>query len=386
MSLFKLVSYVFGLKDSSGSVIDPATSTKQSDGTQASMFVDESGTPYGVKHIDNKPRVSSMPYLFDIAEGNVSGHQLFLKFGYNPVIANVEEDIWSAGGLYAFPTAEAGLEVLSTDNTQDIGTVLFTGTSDGGSTTTLEDSTKDFTATAAVGDWVVLDKSGTVPEYGKVTAVATTILTFAMGFSSGGTGTLRDYEVIDDSAHTGAFAVYFRYLDDTYTVHNEIVILNGTTVIPTVNTDIYRVNGLKVICAGSTHAAVGAISLRNLADTPEYAHITAGYTISRQAVFTIPIGKTLYVTSANVAWCSPNDSKVQSARIILKANIDSETGFHTQDIFYPYIEVQVTNNAITVGGGAPLKIPAGIDIKVSCVSSNAAGSGPATCVIRGWVE
>ena len=357
----------------------------QTDGTQASQFVDEVGTPYGVKHIGNKPRVSSMPYLYDIAEGNVAGHQLFLKFGYNPEIANVEEDIWSAGGLYVFPTAEAGLEILSSDNTQDIGTVLFTGTSEAGGTTYIVDISKDFTATASVGDWVILDKSGTTPEYGKVTVVATTQLTCAMGFSSGGTGQNRDYEVIDASAHTGAMAVYIRYLDDTFAVHNEIVVLNGTTVIPTVNTDIYRVNGMKVICAGSTHAAVGNLSLRNLADTPEYAHITAGYTISRQAVFTVPINKALYITSVNAAWCSPNDSKVQSARIILRANIDSDTGFHTHDLFYPYVEVQVTNQDIVVAGGAPFNIPAGIDVKVSCVSSSAAGSWPATCVLRGWV-
>ena len=27
------------------------------------QFVDENGIPYGVKHVANKPRVSSMPYL-----------------------------------------------------------------------------------------------------------------------------------------------------------------------------------------------------------------------------------------------------------------------------------------------------------------------------------
>jgi hypothetical protein len=58
-----------------------ATAAKQSDGTQASMFVNELGVPYGVKHINNKPRVSSMPYLYDIAEGNVTDHVPFAKLG-----------------------------------------------------------------------------------------------------------------------------------------------------------------------------------------------------------------------------------------------------------------------------------------------------------------
>ena len=50
------------------------------------QFVDESGVPYGVKHVDNKPRVSSMSYLYDIAEGNVSGHSSWGIQGYHPTV------------------------------------------------------------------------------------------------------------------------------------------------------------------------------------------------------------------------------------------------------------------------------------------------------------
>ena len=32
-----------------------------------SSFMDESGTPYGIKQIDGKMRTSSMSYLYDIA-------------------------------------------------------------------------------------------------------------------------------------------------------------------------------------------------------------------------------------------------------------------------------------------------------------------------------
>ncbi len=42
---------------------------------------DENGVPYGVRHIDNKPRISSMPYLYDIAEGNVPNHEPWSKLG-----------------------------------------------------------------------------------------------------------------------------------------------------------------------------------------------------------------------------------------------------------------------------------------------------------------
>ena len=44
-------------------------------------FKDENGVPYGIKHINNKPRVSSMPYLYDISEGNVPVHEAWSKIG-----------------------------------------------------------------------------------------------------------------------------------------------------------------------------------------------------------------------------------------------------------------------------------------------------------------
>ena len=75
-------------------------------------FLDENGLPYGVKHVQNKPRVSSMDYLYDIAEGNVTGHTPWTKIGYNPALTT-EEDIWSAGGLYVFPAAATQMEVVS---------------------------------------------------------------------------------------------------------------------------------------------------------------------------------------------------------------------------------------------------------------------------------
>lgn len=69
---------------------------------------DENGVAYGVKHINNKPRVSSMPYLYDIAEGNVAYHVRFSKIGSLPSLtANVNTDIWSYAQtqpVYLFPT------------------------------------------------------------------------------------------------------------------------------------------------------------------------------------------------------------------------------------------------------------------------------------------
>lgn len=82
-------------------------------------IMDENGNPYGVKEIDNKMRVSAMPYLYDIAEGNVTGHMSWSKTGYNPNVGTSEETVWSYSTQYVYPTSAMQMEVVSSDNTQD---------------------------------------------------------------------------------------------------------------------------------------------------------------------------------------------------------------------------------------------------------------------------
>ena len=80
------------------------------------LLIDEFGNAYGVKHIDNKPRVSSVSYLNDIAEGNVSGHTAIDVNGYAPSLSNtVYDTIWNVGGQLTYLTAAEILKVSSDD-------------------------------------------------------------------------------------------------------------------------------------------------------------------------------------------------------------------------------------------------------------------------------
>ena len=83
------------------------------------MLVDDNGLTYGVSRVGNKPRVSSMPYLYDIAEGNVEDHNVFRILGYNGAVGTTEEDLWSVGGGYVFPAAGQRMEVVSGDAADD---------------------------------------------------------------------------------------------------------------------------------------------------------------------------------------------------------------------------------------------------------------------------
>lgn len=71
----------------------------------AIKLIDELGVPYGVKQIENKPRIVSTPYTYQIAEGAVPGHSPVRIFGRNTDIDNVREEVWDFGGAYVFPPA-----------------------------------------------------------------------------------------------------------------------------------------------------------------------------------------------------------------------------------------------------------------------------------------
>lgn len=91
-------------------------------------FIDENGDTYGIKHVENKPRVSSMPYLYDIAEGNVADHERFGAFSERDDVAAVGADVWG-GVANAIPCpADAGeqLEIVSTSANDD-GAPVGTG-------------------------------------------------------------------------------------------------------------------------------------------------------------------------------------------------------------------------------------------------------------------
>lgn len=81
-------------------------------------FIDENERPYGIKQIDGKPRVSSMPYLYDIAEGNVAGHESWTKIGYNGQVDVGTEDMIGQGGVYTFPVSQGAMDIVS-DSAED---------------------------------------------------------------------------------------------------------------------------------------------------------------------------------------------------------------------------------------------------------------------------
>lgn len=288
-----------------------ATSANQTNGTQSARFVDESGVSYGVKHIDNKPRFSSMPYLYDIAEGNVTGHTSFAKLGYNGDVGTSEEDIWGIGGTYVFPVSAQQMEVVSTSVEDDL-------------------------------------------------------------LTAGGV------------AGTGVHKVKISYLDNTYASQTEEITLNGTAAVLTVATNILRVNAIRVSVAGTGLKAAGLITIRNKTDhTTVYRSIAAGLTRGREMIYTVPLGKSLYITS--IAISSGYSTVGKNVKWTARANLDDvNMTVLPVGLMMPYFEIQTQDSAFFREFEIPLKVPATCDVKLSAVSDSA--NSVCTAAIRGWTE
>jgi hypothetical protein len=242
-------------------------------------------------------------FMLEVAKGNVPGHSHINKFGRNSDIdtATDPEDIWGAGGLWVPPTASRTHDIASS-SANDTGTLVSTGTADTNSnTTTLYDAAADFvTDGVAAGDAVLndtnydhsvvisVDDLNTLTIHKSVHSIdpGHTVV----GFNAGDT-----YRVVTP-ASTGASVLHIFGLDSDMAEAEEFIILNGTNNVATTRTywRIYRmhVDG----AAGRTVSNVGSIAATAQTDATVTAQMNVGNGQSGMAIYTIPAGKTGYIT------------------------------------------------------------------------------------------
>lgn len=56
------------------------------------------------------------PFELQVSRGQISGHYRLHKFGFNPLIQNLEETVWSEGGIYYHPSGATQFKVSSTSD------------------------------------------------------------------------------------------------------------------------------------------------------------------------------------------------------------------------------------------------------------------------------
>jgi hypothetical protein len=82
------------------------------------------------KEVDGKPRVSSMPYTYDIAEGNITNHVGWSKIGFNAAVTTEQDIAPYLTAPYVFPTGATTMTIVSSvsNDTKTTGTGAWTVT------------------------------------------------------------------------------------------------------------------------------------------------------------------------------------------------------------------------------------------------------------------
>jgi hypothetical protein len=187
----------------------------------------------------------------------------------------------------------------------------------------------------------------------------------------------------DVSGGSGVRTVTLYYLTTTGLEKSEIITMNGVTAQATTATDIYRVNNMRVTTAGAGGKASGNITLSEHSGTTyKYGYIAAGYTRMRQCVYTVPLNKTLYITS--IVCAGANTSSGHWVRFTFRATYDDKSHAVLSGIFVPYFEAQMVDQSFYRPLEIPLRFPTLTDLKVSALSDASGANELTSCSLRGY--
>jgi hypothetical protein len=188
----------------------------------------------------------------------------------------------------------------------------------------------------------------------------------------------------DRNTGSGIGSINLYYLDDDYAEQLTSVTLNAASVALSV-TDVFRIQNVRAKTVGTNGKAVGTISIQGstAAGTLTYGYIAAGNTRQRQMVWTVPAGKTLYMTRANVY--NVHSAANKYIIITLRATFDDKSGTRLTagTFFMPYAEAVLSDNPVMSTYDPPKKFTEKVDI---IVVGKSTGTASCSIAMSGWVE
>lgn len=315
-------------------------------------------------------RTLTKDFFFEIAKENIPKHSFIIKFGENPDITSAAgfEDIWDGGGTYVPPT-QARLHNIISSDINDVGTVVSSGTSTGGSATTLIDSGATFQSDGvAVGDSVLNDADIVI---GGVLSIDSEIQITVGAWSKpsdGRVGTVmstgKAYRVVTPGS-TGAAIFWVHGLDASYLEQEEFVVLNGQNNVATVNTYIRQYRA-RVFGDGGSQGAEGTITSTAQTDGTVTCQIINGANQTQMAIYTVPADKNGYIKQ----WGAFFGTKLAGfADVHLRAGTLDGIGYIVDQGFLS----TTGNSGFDIENPVPPFIPGGTDIWIESDSSVAAG-------------
>lgn len=177
----------------------------------------------------------------------------------------------------------------------------------------------------------------------------------------------------------GAKTIYLEYLDSTYAAKTFTFNMNGQTAVAG-PTDFFRVNSFDV--STGTKSA-GVISLRLVGGAATvYSQIPVGGTISRNSVYTVPLGKMLFIQ--DVFFSAAYSISGKTERVILHTSCRQDGVVITTGlIFFPQFEAMLMDSSVSRRAEAPIMCHEKADIKVSVIGET---NAIVTSELSGWIE
>jgi len=178
---------------------------------------------------------------------------------------------------------------------------------------------------------------------------------------------------------TGAKTIHLEYLTTGYVVSEYTFTMNGNTAVAG-PADFFRVNSFHV---KTGKAAAGVIDLRLTGGAATiYTQMPIGATRARNSVYTVPIGRTLYIDS--LLFSAAYKTAGKTVRMTLHASITPDGVVNnTGALFFPFFEAMLVDNNVVSAANAPIIMPATTDIKVSVIGETLV---QCTSEITGWLE
>ena len=141
---------------------------------------------------------------------------------------------------------------------------------------------------------------------------------------------------------------------------------------------------MRVATTGATNAPEGNLTLSEANGTIyRYAYIRAGFTRQRNCIYTVPLGKTLYITDKTIsAVCGATG---HWTRFTLRANYDDKSDtVLARGLWIPYAEISIGEATFEKSFNIPMRFPATTDIKKSAVCDGTTGM-LCQCILRGYL-
>lgn len=248
----------------------------------------------GYDSVDGNIDVRGVDNLLSLSRGLIPGTSHINKFGRNADIDIGPEDIWDGGDLWVPPTA-ARFHNIASSSGNDIGTVVSEGiVTAGSSTVLLIDETADFVTDGVAVRHVVLNDTNM--DHSIVVSVdSATQLTIEPTHHLDGLNSGDSYRIAKGTS-TGAFVIHVWALDEGMIEKEEFIVLNGTNNVVTIR-EYWRIYRMHADGAASRVVSnVGDITAIAQIDGTVTAQISVGNGQTLMAIYTIPAGKTGYMT------------------------------------------------------------------------------------------